>query len=160
MPLPPPPPNLPLSLSHTHTHTHAHTHTFSLAYIYIHCHKTPPSSTRHTHSHTSLDRSVYLNNYFSEFFIILHNKHWQCNTPSIIKSTYYKPLKLNQTAPLVKPYTMVKTVQRADHAQLGSLTAVGKKELPLLLVLYASNLNRHPWGKCLSSPMQGMLGAL
>ena len=36
---------------------------------------------------------------------------------------------------------MVKTVQRADHAQLRSLTAVGIKEFPLLLVLRASDLN-------------------
>ena len=54
----------------------------------------------------------------------------------------YTPLKPNQTATLVKPYTMVKTVQ------LRSLTAVGIKEFSLLLVLCASDLNQHPWGKC------------
>ena len=54
---------------------------------------------------------------------------------SLHRNTHLNP---NQTATQVKPCRMVETVQMADHALLGSWTAVGTKEFPLLLVLCAS----------------------
>ena len=59
---------------------------------------------------------------------ILYIRIQQCASVS----GWHKP---NQTATLVKPYRIVKTVQMANHALLRNRTALGTKEFPFLLVV-------------------------
>ena len=86
----------------------------------------PPWTPTHIRSHNHTHHPTYI------------------HTP-LLSSTYtlldLYTLNPNQTATLVKPYKMLKTVQMAGHAQLRSLTAVGIKEFSLLLVLCASGLD-------------------
>ena len=78
----------------------------------------------------------------------------QRNADCIVTNCYqiagpiYTPVKADETAiPSKTTQNDQKLVQMADHALLKSRTAVGTKEFPLLLVLCASGLNQHPWGK-------------